>query len=59
MSNIFEQMVLSCKEGNKPEGASNAKAWKKRIDLVLEEHKVLKSVQGNVHQPDYNDPTGK
>jgi len=40
MSNIFEQMVSSCKERNKLEGASNFTAWKARIDLVIEEHEV-------------------
>lgn len=52
MSNISEQMALICKENIKLDGAFNFKAWKKRIDLVLEEHEVLKYVQGKVPKPD-------
>lgn len=34
-------MTTSMKTENKLEGASNCKAWKKRIDLILAKHKVL------------------
>ena len=33
---------------NKLEGASNYKAWKKRIDLILAKHKILDLVQEKV-----------
>ena len=36
---------------NKLEGASNYKACKKRIDLILEKNKVLDMIQGKVKKP--------
>ena len=36
---------------NKLEGATNYRAWKKRIDLILAKHKVLDLVQGKVKKP--------
>lgn len=39
------------KEENKLEGAPNYKAWKKRIDLILEKNKVLDLVKGKVKKP--------
>ena len=41
---------------NKLEGASNYKAWKKRIDLILEKNKVLDLVKGKVKKPT-NEPS--
>ena len=39
-------MTNSMNGENKLEGASNYKAWKKRIDLIFTKHKVLNLVQG-------------
>ena len=36
------------KRENKLEGASNYKAWKKRINLILGKNKVLDLVKGKV-----------
>ena len=36
---------------NKLEGASNYRAWKKRIDLILEKNKVLDLVRGKFNKP--------
>jgi len=36
---------------NKLEGASNYRAWKKRIDLILKKNKVLDLVKGKVNKP--------
>lgn len=50
-------MATSMKTENKLEGASNYRAWKKRIDLILAKHKVLDFVLGKVKEP--VDVTGK
>jgi len=39
------------KSENKLEGASNYKAWKKRINIILAKHKFLDLVQGKVKKP--------
>jgi len=44
-------MSNSMKGENKLEGASNYRAWKKRIDLILEKNKVLDLVQGKINKP--------
>lgn len=44
-------MDLICKQGNILDGASNFKAWKKSIDLVLEEYLISQYVQGKVSKP--------
>ena len=44
-------MSNSLKGENKLEGASNNRAWKKRIDLILEKNKVLDLVKGKVKKP--------
>jgi hypothetical protein len=44
-------MSNSMKGENKLEGASNYRAWKKRIDLILEKNKVLDLVKGKVKKP--------
>ena len=44
-------MSNSMKGENKLEGVSNYKAWKKRIDLILEKNKVLDLVKGKVNKP--------
>lgn len=45
-------MISIFKEGNKLDGASNFKAWKKIINLVLKENEVMQFVEGNVPLPD-------
>ena len=44
-------MSNSMKVENKLEGASNYRAWKKRIDLILEKNKVLDLVLGIINKP--------
>jgi len=44
-------MSNSLKGEKKLEGASNYKAWKKKIDFILEKNKVLDIVQGKVKKP--------
>lgn len=44
-------MASFCKEGNKLDGASNFKAWKKRIDLVTIENEVMDYILGKVPKP--------
>lgn len=44
-------MASFCKEGNKLDGASNFKAWKKRIDLVPIENEVMDYILGKVPKP--------
>jgi len=40
-----------CRESNKLLGTNNFLAWKKRIDLLLEENELLKHVKGNIAIP--------
>jgi hypothetical protein len=39
------------KSENKLEGASNSRAWKTRIDLILVKNKVLDIVKGKIMEP--------
>lgn len=55
MSNPPNYMTFVRKAGTKLDGASNFKAWKKRIDPVLKENEVMQFVEGNVPVPDKND----
>jgi hypothetical protein len=41
------------KSENKLEGASNFKAWKTRIDLILAKNKVLDIVKGKIMEPQF------
>ena len=38
---------------NKLEGASNFRAWKTRIDLILAKNKVLDIVKGKIVKPEF------
>jgi hypothetical protein len=40
---------------NKLDGASNFKAWKTRIDLILAKNKVLDIVKGKIVKPDFEE----
>ena len=44
-------MTNSMKYENKLDGASNFKAWKTRIDLILAKNKVLNIVKGKIVEP--------
>lgn len=44
-------MSITIKGDNKLEGASNYRSWKKIIDLILENNKVLDLVRGKVKKP--------
>lgn len=44
-------MSNSMKGKHKLEGSPNYRAWKKRIDLILEKNKVLDLVQGKMKKP--------
>jgi hypothetical protein len=44
-------MTYSMKSENKLEGASNFRAWKTRIDLILAKNKVLDIMKGKIMEP--------
>jgi hypothetical protein len=44
----FAPMASSMKSENKLEGASNFRAWKTRIDLILAKNKVMDMVKGKI-----------
>jgi hypothetical protein len=46
-------MTYSMKTENKLEGASNLRAWKTRIDLILAKNKVLDLVKGKIMEPQF------
>jgi hypothetical protein len=48
---VKEVMTYSMKSKNKLEGASNFRAWKTRIDLILAKDKVLDMVKRNIVEP--------
>jgi hypothetical protein len=43
------------KSENKLEGASNFRAWKTRIDLILAKNKVLDIVKGKIVEPQFEE----
>jgi hypothetical protein len=43
------------KSENKLDGASNFKAWKTRIDLILAKNKVLDIVKGKIMEPEFEE----
>jgi hypothetical protein len=45
------------KSENKLEGASNFRAWKTRIDLILAKNKVLDIVKGKIVEPHFGEGT--
>jgi hypothetical protein len=47
------------KSENKLDGASNFKAWKTRIDLILGKNKVLDIVKGKIVEPEFEEGKGK
>jgi hypothetical protein len=48
-------MTYSMKSENKLDGASNFRAWKTRIDLILAKNKVLDIVKGNIMEPKFEE----
>jgi hypothetical protein len=42
------------KSENKLEGASNFRAWKTRIDLIIAKNKVLDIVKGKIMEPQFD-----
>jgi hypothetical protein len=48
-------MMNSMKSENKLDGASNFRAWKTRIDLILAKNKVLDIVKGKIVKPEFTE----
>jgi hypothetical protein len=48
-------MTYSMKLENKLDGASNFRAWKTRIDLILAKNKVLDIVKGKIMKPEFEE----
>ena len=48
-------MTYSMKSKNKLEGASNFRAWKTMIDLILAKNKVLDIVKGKIVEPQFEE----
>jgi hypothetical protein len=48
-------MTYSMKSENKLDGASNFRAWKTRIDLILSKNKVLDIMKGNIMEPEFEE----
>jgi hypothetical protein len=48
-------MTYSMKSENKLDGASNCRAWKKMIDLILAKNKVLDIVKGKIMEPEFEE----
>jgi hypothetical protein len=46
-------MTNSMKSENKIDGASNFRAWKTRIDLILSKNKVSDIVKGKIVKPEF------
>jgi hypothetical protein len=52
---VKETMTYSMKSENKLDGASNFKAWKTRIDLILAKNKVLDIMKGKIVEPEFEE----
>jgi hypothetical protein len=48
-------MTYSMKSENKLDGASNFRAWKTRIDLILAKNEVLDIVKGKIVEPEFEE----
>jgi hypothetical protein len=48
-------MTYSMKSKNKLDRASNFRAWKTRIDLILAKNKVLDIVKGKIVEPEFEE----
>jgi hypothetical protein len=47
------------KSENKLDGASNFRAWKKRIDLILAKNKVMDIVKGKIAKSEFEEGTAE
>jgi hypothetical protein len=52
---VKEAMTYSMKLENKLDGASNFRAWKTWIDLILAKNKVLDIVKGKIVKPKFKE----
>jgi hypothetical protein len=52
---VKQAMMNSMKSENKLDGASNFRAWKTRIDLILAKNKVLDIVKGKIVKPEFEE----
>jgi hypothetical protein len=52
---VKEAMTYSMKLENKLDGASNFRAWKTRIDLILAKNKVLDIMKGKIVEPEFEE----
>jgi hypothetical protein len=52
---VKEAMTYSMKSENKLDGASNFRAWKTRIDLILPKNKALDIVKGEIVEPKFKE----
>jgi hypothetical protein len=52
---VKEAMNYSMKSENKLDGASNFRAWKTRIDLILSKNKVMDIVKGKIVKLDFEE----
>jgi hypothetical protein len=52
-------MIYSMKSENKLDGASNFRAWKTRIDLILARNKVLDIVKGKIVKLEFEEGNEK
>ena len=52
-------MTYFMKSKNKLDGASNFRAWKTRIDLILAKNKVLDIVKGEIMKPEFEEGKDK
>jgi hypothetical protein len=48
-------MTYSMKSKNKLDGASNFRAWRTRIDLILSKNKMLNVVKGKIVEPEFEE----
>jgi NifB/MoaA-like Fe-S oxidoreductase len=48
-------MTYSMNSENKLDGASNFRAWKTRIDLILAQNKELDIVKGKIVKPEFEE----
>jgi hypothetical protein len=55
LSKSKEVMNYYMKSENKLEGASNFRAWKTRIDLILAKNKVLDIMKGMIVEPQFEE----
>jgi hypothetical protein len=52
---VKEVVIYSMKLENKLEWASNFKAWKTRIEIILAKNKVLDIVKGKIMEPQFEE----